>query len=149
MFDFWLIYRNWATMQVLEKTNMFELILVLNSSCMIVACTTRLGSVLMVCLLCGSHLIFHFALRQSQSMIPSLHSLLFLVVYPKVPYLAHSFSLSIQFLLARWSQKIPSNTICTLMRPMLYICISMTWYIIECNTTYMIEYYYKSLCIAR
>ena len=47
----------------------------------------------------------HFALRQSQSMIPSLHSLLFPVVYPKVPYLAHSFSLSIQLLLARCSQK--------------------------------------------
>ena len=75
------------------------------------------GSVLMVCLLIGSHLISHFALRQSQSMIPSLHSLLFPVVYPKVPYLAHSFSLSIQLLLARWSQKIPSNIICTLMTP--------------------------------
>ena len=52
---------------------------------------------------------------QSQSMIPYLHSLLFPVVYPKVPeYLAHSFSLSIQLLLARGSQKIPSNIICTL-----------------------------------
>ena len=50
-------------------------------------------------------------------MIPSLHFLLFPVVYPKVPYLAHSFSLSIQLLLARWSQKIPSNIICTLMTP--------------------------------
>ena len=37
----------------------------------------KIGSVLMVCLLTGSHLISHFALRQSQSMIPSLHSLLF------------------------------------------------------------------------
>ena len=71
----------------------------------------------MVCLLIGSHLISHFALRQSQSMIPSLHSLLFPVVYPKVPYLAHSFSLSVQLLLARWSQKIPSNINCTLMTP--------------------------------
>ena len=71
----------------------------------------------MVCLLIGSHLISHFALRQSQSMTPSLHSLLSPVVYPKVPYLAHSFSLSIQLLLARWSQKIPSNIICTLMTP--------------------------------
>ena len=61
----------------------------------------KIGSVLMVCLLIGSHLIFHFALRQSQSMIPSLHSLLFPVVYTKAPYLAHSFSLSIQLLLAR------------------------------------------------
>ena len=65
----------------------------------------KIGSVLMVCLLIGSHLISHFALRQSQSMIPSLHSLLFPVVYPEVPYSAHSFSLSIQLLLARWSQK--------------------------------------------
>ena len=46
-------------------------------------------------------LISHLALRQSQSMIPSLHSLLFPVVYPKVPYLAHSFLLSIQLLSAR------------------------------------------------
>ena len=56
----------------------------------------KIGSVLMVCLLIGSHLISHFALRLSQSMIPSLHFLLFPVVYPKVPYLAHFFSLSIQ-----------------------------------------------------
>ena len=62
----------------------------------------KIGSVLMVCLLIGFHLISHFALRLSQSMIPSLHSLLFPVVYyPKVPYLAHSFSLSIELLLAR------------------------------------------------
>ena len=77
----------------------------------------KIGSVLMVCLLIGSHLISHFALRLSPSMIPSLHSLLSPVVYPKVPYLAHSFSLSIQLLLARWSQKIPSNIICKLMTP--------------------------------
>ena len=61
----------------------------------------KIGSVLMVFLLIGSHLISHLAPRQSRSMIPSLHSLLFPVVYPKVPYLAHSFSLSIQLLLAR------------------------------------------------
>ena len=71
----------------------------------------------MVFRLIGSHLIFHLALRQSQSMIPSLHSLLFPVVYPKVPYLAHSFLLSILLLMVRWSQKIPSNTICMLMTP--------------------------------
>ena len=47
------------------------------------------------------YLISHLALRQSQSKIPSLHSLLFPVVYPKVPYLAHSFLLSIQLLSAR------------------------------------------------
>ena len=50
-------------------------------------------------------------------MIPSLHSLLSPVVYPKVPNLAHSFLVCILLLLARWSQKIPSNTICTLMTP--------------------------------
>ena len=55
----------------------------------------KIGLVLMVFRLIGSHLISHLALRQSQSMIPSLHSLLSPVVYPKVPYLAHSFLLSI------------------------------------------------------
>ena len=53
----------------------------------------KIGLVLMVFLLLGSHPISHLALRQSQSMIPSLHSLLFPVVYPKVPYLAHYFLL--------------------------------------------------------
>ena len=51
----------------------------------------KIGLVLMVFLLLGSHPISHLALRQSQSMIPSLHSLLFPVVYPKVPYLATTF----------------------------------------------------------
>ena len=55
----------------------------------------KIGLVLMVFLLIGSHPISHLALRQSQSMIPSLHSLLFPVVFPKVPYLAHCFLLSI------------------------------------------------------
>ena len=58
----------------------------------------KIGLVLMVFRLIGSYLISHLALRQSQSMIPSLHSLLFPVVYPKVPYLAHSFLLSILLL---------------------------------------------------
>ena len=61
----------------------------------------KIGLVLTVFLLIGSHLISHLALRQSQSMIPSLHSLLFPVVYPKVQYLAHCFLLSILLLLAR------------------------------------------------
>ena len=61
----------------------------------------KIGLVLMVFPLIGSHHISHLALGQSQSMIPSLHSLLFPVVYPKVPYLAHSFSLSLQLLLAQ------------------------------------------------
>ena len=37
--------------------------------------------------------------------IPSLHSLLSPVVYPKVPYWVYSFSFSIQLLLALWSKK--------------------------------------------
>ena len=77
----------------------------------------KIGLVLMVFLLIGSHPTSHLALRQSQSMVPSLHSLLSPVVYPKVPYLAHFFLLSILLLLTRWSQKIPSNIICTLMTP--------------------------------
>ena len=73
----------------------------------------KIGLVLMVFLLLGSHPISHLALRQSQSMIPSLHSLLFPVVYPKVPYLAHSFLLSILLLFARWSQKFPQiSSVC-------------------------------------
>ena len=43
----------------------------------------KIGSVLMVFLLIGSHLISHLALRQSQSMIPCLHSLLFLWCTPR------------------------------------------------------------------
>ena len=57
----------------------------------------KIRSVLVVFLLIqfGSHYISHLPLRQSQSMIPPLQSLLLPVVYPKVPYMAHSFSLSI------------------------------------------------------
>ena len=51
----------------------------------------KIGLVLMVFFLIGSDPISHLALKQSQSMIPSLHSLLFPVVYPKVPYSAHCF----------------------------------------------------------
>ena len=47
-------------------------------------------------------------------MILPLHSLPFPVVYPKVSYLAHYFSLSTQ-LLAKWSLRIPSYIICMLM----------------------------------
>ena len=61
----------------------------------------KIGLVLMVFLLIGSHPTSHLALRQSQSMVPSLHSLLSPVVYPKVPYLAHFFLLSILLLLTR------------------------------------------------
>ena len=71
-------------------------------------------------------------------MIPSLHSLISPVVYPKpkVPYLAHSFSLyTIYFLLARWSKKIPSNTICTLMTPAVHLFHSYKFYSISWNTS--------------
>ena len=77
----------------------------------------KISSVLMVFHLIGFYLISHLVLRQAQSMIRSLHSPLFPLAYPKVPYLAHYFLLFIQLLLARWSQKIPSNIICTPMTP--------------------------------
>ena len=66
----------------------------------------KIGLVLMVYLLIGSHLISHLALKQSQSMNPLLHFLFFPLVYPKFPYLVHSFSLSIQLLLTWWSQSL-------------------------------------------
>ena len=43
----------------------------------------KIGLVLMVFRLIGSHLISHLALRQSQSMIPSLHSLLLFCGVPQ------------------------------------------------------------------
>ena len=93
----------------------------------------------MVFLLIGSHRISHLTLKQSQSIIPSLYSLLFPVVYPEVPFLAHFCLLSILSLSARWSQKknsIPSNIICTLIKPsctpvsLLQIVFYISW-----NTT--------------
>ena len=51
------------------------------------------GSVLMAFPLICPHRISHLVLRQSQSMIPSLHPLLFPVVYPKVPFFAHCYPL--------------------------------------------------------
>ena len=81
----WIVVRS---IQSFFSTYLLPLILSIIPSFLLVF---KIGSVLMVCLLIGSHLISHFALRQSQSMIPSPHSLLFRVVYPKVPYLAHSF----------------------------------------------------------
>ena len=94
----------------------------------------KIGSVLMVFLSIGSHHISHLALRLSQSMIPSLHSLLFPVVYPKIPYLAHFFSLSIQLLLARWSQKIPSNIIVRWWHPAVHLFYSYKFCSISWNT---------------
>ena len=90
----------------------------------------KIGLVLMVFFLIGSHPISRLALRQSQSMIPSLHSLLFPVVYPKVPYLAHSFLLSTLLHLARWSKKIPSNIIWT----QLYISFTPTNSVLSLET---------------
>ena len=56
------------------------------------------------------------------------------MVYSKVPYLAHSFLLSTLLLLARWSQKIPSNIICTLMTPSCYISFTSTNSSLSLNT---------------
>ena len=77
----------------------------------------QIGLVLMVFLLLGSHPISHLALRQSQSMIPSLHSLLFPVVYPKVPYLGPLLFTLYTTPLCSVISKIPSNIICMLMTP--------------------------------
>ena len=84
--------------------------------------------------LIGSHLISHLALRQSQSMIPSLHSLLFPVVYPKVPYLAHSFLLCILLLLARWSQKFPQIPFVCWWHPAVHLFHSYKFCSISWNT---------------
>ena len=91
----WIVVRS---LHLFFSTNLLPSILSIIPSFLLVF---KIGLVLMVSLLIGSHLISHFALRQSQSMIPSLLSLLFPLVYPKVLYLAHFFSLSIQLLLAQ------------------------------------------------
>ena len=91
----WIVLRS---LHSFFSTYLLPSILSIIPSCSLVF---KIGSVLMACLLIGSHLISHFAPRQSQSMMSSLHSLLFPVVYPKVPYSAHSFSLSMELLLAR------------------------------------------------
>ena len=57
-------------------------------------------------LLTGFHLISPHVLRQSPSKIPLHLSQIFLVVYLKVPSLAHFFSLFIQLLLALSSQEL-------------------------------------------
>ena len=56
----------------------------------------KIGLVSRVLLLTGFHLIFPVVLRQSPSKIPFHLSQIFLVVYLKVPSLAHFFSLFIQ-----------------------------------------------------
>ena len=77
----------------------------------------NIGLVFMVLLLTGFHLSSPHVLRQSPSKIPLYFSQIFLVVYLKVPSLAHFFSLSIQILLALSSQRTQSNTTSMLMTP--------------------------------
>ena len=71
--------------------------------------------------LTGFHLISPHVLKQSPSKIPLHLSQIFLVVYLKVPSLAHFFSLFIQLLiqllLALSSQRTQSNTTSMLMTP--------------------------------
>ena len=77
----------------------------------------NIGLVFMVLLLIGFHLISPHVLRQSPSKILLHLSQIFLVVYLKVPSLAHFFSLFIQLLLALSSQRTQSNTTSMLMTP--------------------------------
>ena len=77
----------------------------------------NIGLVFMVLLLTGFHLISPHVLRQSPSKIPLHLSQIFLVVYLKVPSLAHFFSLFIQLLSALSSQRTQSNTTSMLMTP--------------------------------
>ena len=77
----------------------------------------NIGLVFMILLLTGFLLILPHVLRPSPSKI-SLHlSQIFLVVYLKVPFLAHFFSLFIQLLLALSSPRTQSNTTSMLMPP--------------------------------
>ena len=77
----------------------------------------NIGLVFMVLLLTGSHLISPHVLKQSPSKIPLHLSKIFLVVYLKVPSLAHFFSLFIQLLLALSSRRTQSSTTFMLMIP--------------------------------
>ena len=77
----------------------------------------NIGLVFMVLLLTDSHLISPHVLKQSPSKIPLHLSQIFLVVYLKVPSLAHFFSLFIRLLLALPSQRTQSNTTSILMTP--------------------------------
>ena len=71
----------------------------------------------MVLLLTGFHLILPHVLRQSPSKIPLHLTQICLVVYLKVPSLAHFFSLYIQLPLALSSLRTQSNTTAMLMTP--------------------------------
>ena len=77
----------------------------------------NIGLVFMVLLWTGFHLISPHVLKQSPSKIPLHLSQIFLVVYLKVPSLAHFFSLFIQLLLALSSQRTQSSTTFMLMIP--------------------------------
>ena len=77
----------------------------------------NIALVCMVLLLTGFHLISPHVLRQSPSKIPLHLSQIFLVVYLKVPSLAHFFSLFIQLLLALSSPRTQSNITYMLMTP--------------------------------
>ena len=81
----------------------------------------KIGLVFMALLSTGFHLILPHVLRQSPSKIPLHLSQIFLVVYLKVPSLAHFFSLFIQLHLALSSPRTQSNTISMLMTPSYYI----------------------------
>ena len=77
----------------------------------------NIGSVFMVLLLTGFYLISPHVLKQSPSKTPLHLSQIFLVVYLKVPSLAHYFSLFIQLPLALSSQRTQSNTTSILITP--------------------------------
>ena len=77
----------------------------------------NIGLVFMVLLLTGFHLSSPHVLKQSPSKIPLHLSQIFLVVYLKVPSLAHFFSLFIQLLLALSSRRTQSSTTFMLMIP--------------------------------
>ena len=76
----------------------------------------NIGLVFVVFLLIGFHLILPHVLRQSPSKIPLHLSQIFIVVYLKVPSLAHFFSLFIQLLVLS-SPRTQSNTTSRLMTP--------------------------------
>ena len=77
----------------------------------------NIGLVFKVLLLTGFHPIFPHVLKQSLSKIPLHLSQIFLVVYLKVPSLAHFFSLFIQLLSGLSSLRTLSNTTSMLMTP--------------------------------
>ena len=103
-----------------EVTSLFFLIYLLPSILLIIPSfliVFNIGLVFMVLLLTGFHLISPHVLKQSPSKIPLHLSQIFLVVYLKVPSLAHFFSLFIQLLLALSSQRTQSSTTFMLMIP--------------------------------